>query len=152
MDPTEQRTFPARMAMLAQTAAFVETFCAAQGVSPEDALRAVLVVEELFTNTVAHGHRGDSDAEVTLALTRMPDALALRYEDAAPPFDPLRRIDTAADTLSRPVEARPVGGLGIHLVGRYASGARYAYEDGRNRLWLTLAVRRGAGAAPAGAG
>ena len=70
MDPTEQRTFPARMAMLAQTAAFVETFCAAQGVSPEDALRAVLVVEELFTNTVAHGHRGDSDAEVTLVTYR----------------------------------------------------------------------------------
>ena len=56
MNFSDQRTFPARMAMLAETAAFVETFCAAQGVSPEDALRAVLVVEELFTNTVAHAH------------------------------------------------------------------------------------------------
>jgi len=138
MDPTDQRTFPARMAMLAETAAFVETFCASRGVAQDDALRVVLIVEELFTNTVTHGHGGDSDAPVVVALTATPTALLLRYEDAAPPFDPLRRLDAATASLSQPVEARPVGGLGIHLVGRYATGAHYAYEDGRNRLTLTL--------------
>ncbi len=141
MDPTEQRTFPARMAMLAETAAFVETFCRRQGVGPDDALRVLLVVEELFTNTVTHGYRGDSDASVSdRADAHHLITLELRYEDAiAPAFDPLARIDSAAASLLEPVvEARPVGGLGIHLVGRYASVARYAYEEGRNRLWITM--------------
>ena len=138
MNLNEQRHFPARMAMLAETAAFVETFCTRRGVGQADALRLVLIIEELFTNTVTHGHRGDSDALVVIALTRTMTTLELCYEDAAPPFDPLTRIDAGAASLSEPVEARPLGGLGIHLVGRYASEARYAYEEGRNRLWITM--------------
>jgi anti-sigma regulatory factor (Ser/Thr protein kinase) len=140
MAPTEQRTFHARMAMLAETAAFVEDFCARGAVGRDDALRLTLIVEELFTNTVTHGHGGDCDALVVVALTRSGGHVELRYEDAAPAYDPLTRLVTAPPSLTAPVEARPVGGLGMHLVGQLASGARYAYESGRNRLWLVVAL------------
>ena len=138
MEPSEQRTFPARMAMLAETATFVETFCARAGVSRDDALRLTLIVEELFTNTVAHGHGGDCDAPVAVALAAREDALLLYFEDCAPAFDPGPRMAAGPAALEAPLEARPVGGLGMHLVARLAHHVRYAYEDGRNRLWIEL--------------
>jgi serine/threonine-protein kinase RsbW len=140
MTPTEQRTFHARMAMLAESAAFVEDFCARHRIGRDDALRLTLIVEELFTNTVTHGHGGDCDAAVVVALTRSSGSVELRYEDAAPAYDPLARLVAAPASLAAPVEARAVGGLGIHLVRQLASGARYAYEDGRNRLWIAMVL------------
>ena len=146
MNSSDQRTFPARMAMLAETAAFVETFCNRAGVARDDALRLTLIVEELFTNTVEHGHRGDSDAPVQVALGVRDDALLLRFEDGAPAFDPRPQMATPPASLDAPVETRPLGGLGMHLVARLARDVRYAYEGGRNRLWIEL--RRGGAAAP----
>jgi anti-sigma regulatory factor (Ser/Thr protein kinase) len=82
MDLTEQRQFPARMAMLAETAAFVETFCARRGVGQDAALRLVLIVEELFTNTVTHG-LGESAHGIR--LTRDDDHVEV-CRDRAPPY------------------------------------------------------------------
>lgn len=134
---------PARMDALAEATAFVEVFCADRGVSPSDGLRLTLVVEELFTNTVKHGHGGGSDAPVRIGLRADPLRVELSYEDGAPRFDPLDHvarspIDPAAD-----VADRPVGQLGIALVVSMVERASYVHEDGRNRL--RLALRRQAG-------
>jgi len=146
MNQVEQCTLQARMADLSPAVAFVEGFCAAHGIDPDDALRLTLMVEELFTNTVEHGHGGDSDAPVRLALRDDAHEVELFYEDRAPAFNPLERVadTTPPDELDEPADLaglRP-GGLGVVLVLRMAAHARYAHEDGCNRLWLTL--RRGA--------
>jgi anti-sigma regulatory factor (Ser/Thr protein kinase) len=140
MIPTEHRVFPARMTMLAETAAFVEAFCARHGIGRDDGLRLTLIVEELFTNTVAHGHKGDSDAPIGIALAKRAGDVELFYEDNAPAHDPLARLRAPPPSLAVPVEERPVGGLGMHLVGQLAHSARYACEDGRNRLWIVLTL------------
>ena len=56
----------------------------------------VLVVEELFTNTVTHGYRGGADAPVEISLACDRGGVTLLYEDAAPPFNPLDLPVTAA--------------------------------------------------------
>jgi serine/threonine-protein kinase RsbW len=146
MNQAEQCTLQARMDDLSHAVTFVEGFCAARGIGQDDALRLTLMVEELFTNTVEHGHGGDSEAPVRLALRDDTHQVELFYEDRAPPFNPLDRMaDTAPpDELDEPADLaglRP-GGLGVVLVLRMAANARYAHEDGCNRLWLGL--RRGA--------
>jgi len=120
----------------------VQDFCRRHGIGHRDALRLTLIVEELFTNTVRHGYRGDCDLPIRIALCAEETAVSLCYEDAAPPYDPLARFASASSALSAPFEARHVGGLGIVLVGVLAEGAHYAYEGGWNRLWLK--VRRAA--------
>jgi serine/threonine-protein kinase RsbW len=60
------RTFPARRDALPQVDAFLGEVCAAAGLGRETCLRLTLLVEELFTNTVVHGHGADSDAPVRL--------------------------------------------------------------------------------------
>jgi serine/threonine-protein kinase RsbW len=128
----------ARMAELPQATAFVDAFCEMNGIARGDALRLSLIVEELFTNTVEHGHGGDSDAPIRVELRVEFAQLALLYEDAAPHFDPLARLDQAPPDLLAALDERRVGGLGIHLVVQMAASVRYAREDGRNRLRLVL--------------
>ena len=126
------------MAMLAEMTTFVEAFCRGRGIGNENRLRITLVVEELFTNTVIHGHRGDAQAPVDVTLAMDGHDVMLLYEDSAPPYDPLAAapVDPFAD--ARDVASRPVGGLGVLLVGQLARDARYAYQAGRNRLWLRV--------------
>ena len=138
----EHRAFAARLSALPATAAFVDAFCARHGIGSADALRLTLVVEELFTNSVVHGYGGEGDAAIEVTLAAAAGEIALLYEDAAHPYDPLAQFAAAPDHLHGTVESRPAGGLGIHLVRELVEGARYAREDGRNRLWLRLACER----------
>jgi serine/threonine-protein kinase RsbW len=129
---------PARMDSLAEATAFVEAFCADRGVAQNDTLRLALVVEELFTNTVMHGHGGGSDAPVRIALRADPLRIELSYEDSAPPFDPLDHVARSPIDPTADVADRPVGQLGVALVVSLVEHASYAHEDGRNRLRLAL--------------
>ena len=128
----------ARMAGLADAIAFVDAFCADRGVAASDGLRLALVVEELFTNTVMHGHGGGSDAPVRLALRADASHLELSYEDSAPPFDPLDHLARSPIDPAASVVDRPIGQLGIALVVNMAERISYAREDGRNRIVLVL--------------
>ena len=68
--------FLARLAELRRIGAFLEGFCADSGLERERCLRLNLVLEELFINTVNHGHRGDSDAPIWIVLDAQPRARA----------------------------------------------------------------------------
>jgi len=138
---------PARMASLAQAIAFVEAFCADRGAATSDALRLALVVEELFTNTVTHGHGGGSDASVRLGLRADASHLELSYQDSAPPFDPLDHLARSPIDRAAGIADRPIGQLGIALVVDMAERISYEREDGRNRIVLALR-RQGAVDAP----
>ena len=123
-------TFPARAGELRRIGTFLNDFCTRQGVGREHCLRLNLVVEELFTNTVRHGHRGDSDAPVWLSVDAEPGEVHIVYEDTAPPFNPYAYLP----------KARDVGGLGVLLTRGMAESGEYAYLYGRNRTRLTLAA------------
>ena len=133
-----QRVFRASMHCLPEATAFVENYCNSHGVAHNDTLRLALIVEELFTNTVVHGHGGDGDSTVRLELTVGKGQLELLYEDAAPQFDLLAHLDQAAPDLNTEIGDRPLGGLGLALVAQMASSLSYAREYGLNRLRLVL--------------
>jgi serine/threonine-protein kinase RsbW len=137
-DAGEQRTYPARLAAIADAAAFAQDFCRRHGVGLRETSRLTLIIEELFTNTVRHGYRGDCDQPIRIALGTEAGAVTLFYEDAAPRYDPLARINAMPASVAAPFESRAPGGLGVVLVGMLAASARYGYEDERNRLWLKL--------------
>ena len=138
MSTREQRLFPARLAMLPETASFAQAFCDRHGIVRHDALRLTLIIEELFTNTVEHGYRGECDAEIRIALSVERGGVGVLYEDSAPRYDPLARLSDAPASIARAVESRPIGGLGVYLVGQLVEHASYVYEEGCNRLWLTM--------------
>ena len=136
MNKSRVAQFLARLDQLRPMQAFLEAFCAETALPRPDCLRLNLVLEELFTNTVKHGHRGDCDAPVWIGLSRNGDAVQVVYEDKAPAFNPYAHLpDDPPDTT---LELRKVGGLGVLLTKELAAARDYAYLFGRNRIRLTL--------------
>ncbi len=133
------RLFPARMEALDDVTAFVEEVGAAAGFARHDRLRVTLVIEELFTNTVTHGHGGDSEAPVEIAFEVEPGRVALTYEDTGPPFDPFAAAEAAEPTTT---DDFVPGGLGLILIARLASDVGYARAGGRNRISLVMHATR----------
>lgn len=130
--------FPAKLPSLRGLRAFAEAFCTEAGVVENDCLRLSLVLEELFTNTVRHGHRGDSEAPVWLALSAVDRTLKLTYEDTAPPFNPYGKFPDASPDIT--LRMRKIGGLGVLLTRKLAASREYAYLYGRNRIRLGFAL------------
>jgi serine/threonine-protein kinase RsbW len=130
--------FLARMSALRALREFLESFCSEAALDGDHCLRLNLVLEELFTNTVRHGHRGDSDSPVWVTLTAAPGSLTLTYEDTAPPFNPYGTPPHAPPDTT--VKMRKIGGLGVLLTRRLAASREYAYLYGRNRIRLGLSL------------
>lgn len=95
------------------------------GIPADDAMRLQLIAEELFTNTIAHGHHGDSDHAVRLRLNRAESTSTLHYEDDAPPFD----IFNFEQKFRLTVE---VGGQGINLIRGMSKAQRYQRQGALN--------------------
>ena len=99
-------------------------------------MRVVLVLEELFTNTVTHGYPTGGEGPVWVSLDLAGDAIEITYEDAAPAFDPIG----GAPAVPRPDEEQTPGGVGLALVRGLSASARYARDGDRNRVILTVAT------------
>ena len=124
------------MSALPEVAAFIAEMCAGAGFVRGACLKLTLLVEELFTNTITHGHKQDSEEPVRLAFAVRPGRIALTYEDTAPPYDPFAGV-TPPDAATT-VEDRLVGGLGVLLVSTMAKDVEYRRVDGKNRIALVV--------------
>ena len=134
---TRMGMFPSRLEEWKRARAFIEAFCQGAQIERETGLKANLVVEELFLNTVKHGHRGGSEAPVWITLEASDGQVSLTYEDRAPPFNPFAAH--TRELLEALAETRREGGLGVILAHGLTASADYAYVFGRNRIRLTIA-------------
>ncbi len=134
---TRMGMFPSRLEAWKRARAFIEAFCAEALVPREACLKANLVLEELFLNTVKHGNAGGSDAPVWITLSAEGGKIGLAYEDRAAPFNPFSKA--TREMLEALAESRREGGLGVLLAHGLTATADYAYLFGRNRIRLTLA-------------
>ena len=132
------RVFPARLWAFDHIKGLIDEFSAMADLGREDRHKLTLIVEELFTNTVNHGHRGDSDASVSVTFEEIDGDVQLIYEDSAPAFNPLaagQRTD-----IDSTIKERRVGGLGIFITIGLTENVDYSYVDGRNRICLRLSA------------
>lgn len=100
---------------------------------------AMLVLEEVFSNVVLHGYQDSADHEILVRMAVEDDTFVLFVEDDGVAFNPLEV--PPADT-SVPLEERPVGGLGMHLVRSLMTEVTYARHDGRNQLEMRKKIPR----------
>ena len=92
-----------------------------------------LALDELITNSVTHGFDGIDDPRIEVTVRLAGDALVLKTVDNGHRFDP-----TAVEPpdVEAPMERRPIGGLGLHIIRTFADRVTYEYAGGRNRLTL----------------
>lgn len=124
------------MSVLSEALDFVATASLRLGLRHDTALRAKLVIEELFTNSVLHGYRG-SDGMIWLAAHSENNRLFITYQDEAPAYNPFD-ANAATAQMHAKTDKRPNGGLGIILVSHLADTMGYRYENGRNILELSF--------------
>ena len=133
---TRMAMFQSRSEQWRSARAFIDEFCGEAGIAREVCLRCRLVLEELFLNTVKHGHRGGSDAPIWIRLSSVDGELTVAYEDHAPPFNP---FPADREAIVEQIEKeRTEGGLGVILMHDLADSAQYAYLFGRNRIQLKI--------------
>jgi len=113
------RSFDALEAIFAFTAAFL----AEHGADAEVRHDVDFVLEELFTNMVKYGGTTEHAIRIGLAMIERGVEVTLVDRDVEP-FDVTRAPEV---DVSRPIEERNPGGLGLHLVRRLVDRIEYDY-------------------------
>src|SRR3954453_23789069 len=139
----ETLSIPANMEALPGIFQWTDSVADKAGLPDWTRYALLLCLEEAVSNVIRYGypddHREASNDEVHLTLNWDDDAATLTIEDHGIPFDP-RAL--AEPSLPKTVEEATIGGLGIHLMRRYAETMNYDRHAGANRL--TLRIRRNA--------
>jgi anti-sigma regulatory factor (Ser/Thr protein kinase) len=116
-------------------AAFLEPF----GIVDRTMNRVEVVLEELLSNLIRHGHDVNS---IMVETGYRGGSIDLVVEDDGDAFDPLAKPDP--DPFTSLAEA-PLGGLGIALVRRLTCAARYdrvgSGAAARNRVSVSITNR-----------
>ncbi len=133
----EAITLPGRKADLARVIDFIELSCARAGVTPAASFDLQLATEEACANVIQHAYNGTGGQFEVHFDTRDRDVL-IRIHDYGRAFDP--NSITQPD-LASPLEERPLGGLGLHLIKNLMDEIRFTFspEEGNT---VTM-VKRG---------
>lgn len=112
--------------------AAVEEFAERDNWPPDLVFKLNLVLEELGVNIVNYsGATGD----IEISLASNDETVTVEISDDGRPFNPL--LDQETPDVSAPLDDRPIGGLGIHLVRTMMDELWYSRENGKNKLAMT---------------
>ena len=124
-----------RIEELTRISAAVEELAESEGWSPALTFRVNLVLEEFGINVINYAHEeGVHDFEITLLSD--PETVTIEITDDGVPFNPLE--DKPTPDTSAPMEDRPIGGLGLHLVRAMTEEMRYERENSKNHSTLVM--------------
>lgn len=116
---------------------FLEKAVLALGGSEDDAGDLVLAVNEAVTNVLLHGYDG-RPGPVILCVEVVNDDLRVILTDTAPLFDPTR---VPPPDIFLPLEDRPLGGLGVHMMRQLTDELVYRpLADGNELVFVKRGV------------
>ena len=109
----------------------LERFAARHGF-PERKLRDLQVaLEEHLTNILHYAYGDEATHRISVRLEINPPELRVEVADDGRPFNPLEH---PSPDVSLPLDQRPIGGLGIHMMRKSLDQLEYRREQERNVL------------------
>ena len=124
---------------IARLIEWVEASCGAEGLAGEFTFKLALALEEAVVNVIANAFAGvPPPHRIRLRLEITAGLVSAEIVDSGRPFDPTA---APAPDLSRPLEERCPGGLGIHLMRSVMDRLSYRRSGGANILRLEKARR-----------
>jgi serine/threonine-protein kinase RsbW len=96
-----------------------------------------VALEEHLTNVINHGYSPGQSGQIAVRLSSSPEALRVEIEDDASPFNPLLAPSV---NVNQPLEERPIGGLGIHMIRQLTDELHYEFRSGHNVLVMVKLV------------
>ena len=109
----------------------VSAWCQGNSISSAVEFHVNLALDEIISNVIRYGWKDSGEHQFIVRLSLLNNVVTVEIEDDATPFNPL---EVPAPDLDRPLDERPVGGLGIHLVRQVMDGLEYQWQDGKNLL------------------
>ena len=97
-----------------------------------------LIAEEGLANIVRHAYQPEEEGEIEVVLALSETEVRLELRDSGRPFNPLEHPEP---DLEAPIEERPLGGLGVHLIRSLTDAQTYTRQGKVNVL--VLIKRRG---------
>jgi anti-sigma regulatory factor (Ser/Thr protein kinase) len=135
MELVSEITLPAELSALSSLYEFIERSAERMSLSPSKTYDLQLVSSELVTNVIEHGYQGAS-GEIKVRIAQDDASVEIIYLDDAGAFDPTA---VATPNLTLPLEERPIGGLGIHIVRQVMEEFEYRrLPDQKNKVRLLM--------------
>ena len=106
--------------------------CAPQDLSPDDANKIDLAVEEIFVNISHYAYENGGDVEIVCKKLG-ERKISVAFKDSGIEFNPLEKGDP---DFTESAETRRLGGFGIYLTKKFMDSVSYERQDGKNVLTL----------------
>ena len=119
------KSFPCSAEGLSGAQTFLESFC--------EEPKPAIVMDEIVSNIV----RCSGATGFTIGLSDFKDGgMKMVFSDDGVPFDPTRDVKPPDVTVG--IEAREIGGLGIHMVKKMSKSVSYVREADKNILTVVM--------------
>jgi serine/threonine-protein kinase RsbW len=115
----------------------ITAWCQQHGLPEETIYEVNLIVDEIVSNVIRHGFKDGQDHTIRLRVSLVDDNLEILLQDEGVHFNPLT---LPPPDISRPMEERRPGGLGIFMVKQMTHDAQYHREGNTNVLSLRKRV------------
>ena len=116
----------------------VEALCHEPGMNAEALYAIKLALDEILTNIISYGYDDSAEHEIAVQLTLDDRELFMEITDDARPFNP---AEAPTPNVAAPLQDKPLGGLGIHLVRTLMDRLEYRREHERNILIMTKKIK-----------
>ena len=116
--------------LLLEASAFLEG-----KVSTKAEYATAISLEEMITNTIKYGYDNPAGHQIGIRIELKEATVGLTLTDDAREFNPLL---AAKPDITKPVDDREIGGLGIFLVRGLVNTMNYSRLDGRNILEIEV--------------
>ena len=126
-------TIKNELAEIARLAEQVEEFGVNNNIEPRYIFNINLSLDELLTNTINYGYDDHEEHVITINMYLTENEIVIQVEDDGMPFNPL---DMPDPDLSRELEERPAGGLGIYLVRTMMDQVEYVRQGDQNIITM----------------
>ena len=132
-----QITIKNRLSDIALVQTAFKQFANVRGIPPRDVMKINLIIDELISDIISYAYQDDGEHDIEIKLGLTDERLSMVITDDGVPFDPSAKV---SPDIASPLEARPLGGLGIHLVQKIADDLSYQRRAGRNVVTVVKRV------------
>lgn len=130
---SDKLTLPAKLESLNTIRKFIREAAVNAGLDDNASYNLQLAVDEIATNTITHGYHEANLSGDLIVHSELTDKLfRITIEDTGLPFDPRTLKLPAEEDLSKPLEERPIGGLGVYLALNGVDRFDYERVDDHN--------------------
>jgi serine/threonine-protein kinase RsbW len=118
---------------IARLAEQVEEFGVNNNIEPRYIFNINLSLDELLTNTINYGYDDHEEHVILINMYLAESEVVIQIKDDGMPFNSL---DMPDPDLSRELEERPAGGLGIYLVRTMMDHVEYVRQGDHNIITM----------------